>query len=84
VYSLYVARHPRRDALRRHLQERGIETSVHYPVPIHLQPAYRDLAMREGALPQTESAAREVLTLPLFPGMTEEECGRVVEAIRSM
>jgi dTDP-4-amino-4,6-dideoxygalactose transaminase len=83
VHSLYVARHPRRDALRRHLKERGIETSVHYPVPIHLQPAYRNLSVNAGDLPRTESAAREVLTLPLFPGMTEGECEQVADAVRS-
>ncbi len=83
VYHLYVIRHPRRDALAAHLDERGIGTLIHYPIPVHLQPAYADLGVAAGALPETERAAREVLSLPLYPGLTEERQRRVIEAVNS-
>ncbi len=80
VYHLYVVRHPRRDALQQQLRANGIETLVHYPVPIHLQPAYADLGYRRGRLPATERAADEVLSLPLYVGMRDEQVRRVVDA----
>ena len=83
AYHLYVIRHPRRDALRARLAERGVGTLVHYPVPVHLQPAYADLGYRPGSLPHTERAAREVLSLPLYPGLTDAQQDRVIEAIHS-
>jgi len=82
VYYVYVVRHPRRDLLRAHLVRRGIETSIHYPLPVHLQPGFRNLDLSAGALPETEAAAREVLTLPLFPGMRDEELRQVVDAVK--
>ncbi len=81
VYHQFVIRHPRRDALREYLKERGIHTLVHYPVPIHLQPAYADLGYPAGSLPMTERASREVLSLPIYPELTKEMVGLVCQAI---
>jgi dTDP-4-amino-4,6-dideoxygalactose transaminase len=83
VYHLYVVRHPRRDALRARLAERGVGTLVHYPVPVHRQPAYADLGYRPGSLPHTERAAREVVSLPLYPGLTAARQDQVIEAVRA-
>ena len=80
-YHLYVIRSPRRDALRRHLRERGVGTSVHYPVPVHRQPAYRHLEYAEGDFPCAEWACRQVLSLPLYPELREEELRHVSSAI---
>jgi dTDP-4-amino-4,6-dideoxygalactose transaminase len=82
VYHAYVVRHPRRDSLRAFLAERGIQTLIRYPVPIHLQPAYRHLNQVAGSLPASEAAARETLALPLFPGMREEEQQQVIDAVK--
>jgi dTDP-3-amino-3,4,6-trideoxy-alpha-D-glucose transaminase len=72
AWHLYVVRVPEdRDGLQRRLRARGVETLVHYPVPVHLQPAYASDDYPEGCLPETERAAREVLSLPLYPEMTE-------------
>ena len=83
MYHLYVIRHPRRDALAEHLAAHGIGALVHYPIAVHLQPAYQDLGMKEGSLPETERAAREVLSLPLYPGLTEAQQARVIEAVNA-
>ena len=80
-YHLYVIRSTRRDALQRHLRERGVGTSVHYPVPAHRQPAYRQLEYAEGAFPCAECACRQVLSLPLYPELSEEELRHVTSAI---
>jgi dTDP-4-amino-4,6-dideoxygalactose transaminase len=83
VYHLFVVRTARRDDLRAHLQARGIRTGIHYALPTHLQPAYADLGLRQGSLPETERAATEVLSLPLFPELGAEEVERVIEAVNS-
>ncbi|MGQ9756203.1 MAG: DegT/DnrJ/EryC1/StrS family aminotransferase [Desulfotomaculales bacterium] len=72
----------KRDALRAYLAEQGIATEVYYPLPLHLQPCFRHLSYREGDLPESERASREVLSLPMFPELTEEEQGYVAEEIR--
>jgi dTDP-4-amino-4,6-dideoxygalactose transaminase len=82
IYHLYVIRHPQRDALAEVLKERKIYTGLHYPVPVHLQKAYAHLGYREGDLPETEKAAREILSLPMFPDLTAEQQERVAAAIR--
>ena len=69
-----------RDALKERLREQGIGTLIHYPVPVHLQPAYRRYAHL--ALPATERAAREVLSLPMFPQLSDEQALQVCQAIR--
>ncbi len=81
VYHLFVVRHPARDYLRQRLHAHGIETLIHYPVPVHLQPAYADLGKRAGSLPATEAAAREVLSLPLYVGLGQARVDRVVAAV---
>lgn len=83
AWHLYVVRHPRRDDLQVSLRSQGIESLVHYPVPVHLQPAYLELGFPPGSLPATESAAREVLSLPLFAELGAEEVATVCGAVRS-
>jgi dTDP-4-amino-4,6-dideoxygalactose transaminase len=81
VWHLFVIRSPRRDDLQRALQAAGIGTIVHYPIPPHLQAAYRDLGYTEGAFPIAEAIHREVLSLPLGPQMTDDAVAAVVDAI---
>lgn len=84
VYHQFVVRTPERDALQESLRNDGIGTLIHYPVPIHLQPAYRDrVILPAGGLPVTECAAAEILSLPMFPQLTDAEVGRVCEAVRA-
>ncbi len=82
VYHLYVIRHPRRDALMQFLHERDIGTAIHYPVPVHLQPAYRGRLGEAGSLPETERAAREIVSLPIYPELSEADVSAVVQSIR--
>lgn len=81
IYHLYVIRHPQRDALAEHLKAQGVNTGLHYPLPVHLQKCYRGWGYAEGALPVTEKAAKEILSLPLFPGLTPEQQTRVTGSI---
>jgi len=81
VYHLYVVRHPRRDELQAFLRKRDIGSLIHYPAPVHLQPAYRDLGYEAGDLPASEAAAQEVLSLPLYPELREEEAAIVADAV---
>ena len=83
VYHLYVIRHPRRDQLAAYLRNKDIGTGIHYPMPIHLQPAYRGRFGDAGSLPETERAAREVLSLPMYPELNEDQVRQVAETIRS-
>jgi dTDP-4-amino-4,6-dideoxygalactose transaminase len=73
VYHVYVVQLPDRDAWRTRLADAGVQTGVHYPIPIHLQPAYRDLGYGPGDFPVAERAAREVLSLPIYPELTTEQ-----------
>lgn len=83
VYHLYVIRTSQRDDLMRYLQEQGIGCIIHYPIPIHLQKAYRSMSWSSGDFPRSEEAAREVLSLPLFPTMTDEQVDYVINAVRA-
>jgi len=82
VWHLYVVHTAQRDALRQHLAAQGIETLVHYPVPPHLQPAYAPLGWPAGSLPIAERLSATCLSLPLWPGMTEEMVAAVARAVR--
>ncbi len=83
VFHLYVIQVAQRDELRAFLAEQAIATGIHYPVPIHLQPAYRHLGYREGDFPVTEASARSMLSLPMYPELPDEAIQRVVQAIRA-
>lgn len=80
-YHLYVVRVQNRDELQKHLGSQKIGTGIHYPVPLHRQRAYRTLGYREGAFPTAEKLSGELLSLPMFPQITEEQQSRVVRAI---
>ncbi len=82
VYHLYTVRTPERDGLQAALQAEGVATGLHYPIPIHLQPAYADLGLRRGAFPISERASGEVLSLPMFPEMTDAQMDAVVGAVQ--
>lgn len=82
VYHLFVVSHPKRGALRDFLRKRGISSLIHYPLPIHLQPAYKSRWPQRAALPVTETAAENVLSLPLYPELEESSVLRVTEALR--
>jgi dTDP-4-amino-4,6-dideoxygalactose transaminase len=82
-YHLYVIRSAQRDALRAHLMANAVHTMIHYPVPIHAQPAYLGRVARVGSLPVTERLAGEILTLPLYPELGRARVERVASAVRS-
>ncbi len=83
VYHLYVVRVAERERVMSALLEQGIRTGIHYPVPIHLQPAYRHLAIPKGTFPRTERAAQTILSLPMFPELTDAQIDRVVTALHT-
>jgi dTDP-3-amino-3,4,6-trideoxy-alpha-D-glucose transaminase len=82
VCHLYVIRAARRERLREYLARRGVGTAIHYPVPLHLQPAFRDCGARRGDLPHAERAAREIVSLPLWPYLPESAVEEVAGRIR--
>jgi dTDP-4-amino-4,6-dideoxygalactose transaminase len=82
VYHVYAIRSSVRDNLQKALNAREIQTGIHYPVPVHLQPAYADLGYGSEDLPVTEQAAAELLSLPMFPELTEAQIETVVAAVR--
>ena len=82
VYHLYVIRAKDRDGLRAYLQDRGVATGIHYPIPIHLQPSYRDLGYEKGSFPVTERYAKQILSLPMYAELTPASIGYVAKAIR--
>jgi len=79
VWHLYVIRINQRDALKEHLATRGISVGIHYPIPIHLQPAYRDLGHQPGDFPVTEEYSRQILSLPMYAELTPDILRRVTE-----
>ncbi len=82
MYHLFVIQSERRDALQQYMADRGIATAVHYPVPIHRQPAYAHLGYRPGSLPVTEALAGRILSLPIYPHMPDMHIEAVLDAIR--
>jgi dTDP-4-amino-4,6-dideoxygalactose transaminase len=82
VEHLFVVRHRKRDALARGLESRGIGTLVHYPIPLHLQPALASAGGKPGDFPVAEMAANEVLSLPLHPGLSDAQAATVIEKVR--
>lgn len=83
-YYLYVCRHPQRDAIVAELAEREIFAKVDYPWPIHMMPTYSSLGYSEGDLPETERAAREVFSLPMYPSLTDQDQDRVCSALHEI
>ncbi len=83
IFHLYVVRVDNREALMVYLKDKGIATGLHYPIPIHLQPAYSELGHDVGDFPITEEYADKILSLPIFPEMDDEKVAHVVDAIRS-
>lgn len=82
VYHVYTLRSSDRDGLQAALAAEGIQTGIHYPIPVHLQPAYADLGYGPGAFPQAEAAAKQVISLPLYPELSGEAIERVASAVR--
>lgn len=80
-YHLFVVRHPRRDALAAALKQRAVATLIHYPIPLHLQPAFASLGGRSGDFPVAEAAASGILSLPLYPELTEAQARFVADAV---
>lgn len=81
VYHLYVVRTQNRDELQKHLTDAGIGTGIHYPIPVHLQKAYATVGWKKGDFPETEEAAEQILSLPMFPGLRPDEQKRTLTSI---
>jgi dTDP-4-amino-4,6-dideoxygalactose transaminase len=82
VFHLYVVRVPRRDEVLRRLNAAGIGAAIHYPVPIHLQGAFSHLGHKRGDFPVAEKAADEILSLPMYPGITADQQEQVVAELK--
>ncbi|MEM2144743.1 MAG: DegT/DnrJ/EryC1/StrS family aminotransferase [Candidatus Jordarchaeaceae archaeon] len=82
VFHLYVVRTRYRDRLKKYLENAGVECGIHYPIPVHLQPPYRKFGFAEGMFPNTERWAKEVLSLPMFPELSEVQIGYVASKVR--
>jgi len=83
IFNQYTLRVARRDALQSFLKERGIGSSIYYPLPLHLQPCFAYLGYQAGSCPEAERAAGEVLSLPIFPELTESQLDEVIAAVRA-
>jgi len=82
AWHLYTVRHPRRDELKKFLEEHGVGCAVHYPIPLHLQKVYGSLGYKAGDFPVAEKAARECLCLPMYAELTDEQISRVAAVIK--
>ena len=78
----FVVRHPRRDELKKHLEANGVGCALHYPLPLHLQKCYASLGYKPGDFPVAEKAARECLSLPIYPELTDRQVQRVTDVIK--
>ena len=83
VYHIYAVRIPKRQAVMAHLENRGIRCGIHYPIPVHLTDAYRSLKLGEGTFPVSERCANEVLSLPMFPELTQGQISRIAEELKN-
>jgi dTDP-4-amino-4,6-dideoxygalactose transaminase len=83
VFHLYIIRTQKRDDLQKYLSENGISTGLHYPIPLHLQNAYKNIYLTNGNYPITEKVSQEILSLPMFPGLTSEQIEYVTSKIKS-
>lgn len=84
VYHVYAVRTPEREKLQQHLNQQDIQTGIHYPIPVHLQPAYADLGYKPGDFPHSELAAREEFSLPMYPELTPAQIKTVAQTIASI
>jgi dTDP-4-amino-4,6-dideoxygalactose transaminase len=84
TFHQFTIRHPRRDKLRDRLRAEGIASMVYYPLPLHLQPAYRFLQYREGDFPEAELAAKQVLSIPVHPELRDDEAEFIGETLKSL
>jgi dTDP-4-amino-4,6-dideoxygalactose transaminase len=82
VYHIYCIRAHNRDGLQSHLKQRGIESGIHYPIPLHLQLVYQNLGYHAGDFPHAEQAANDILSLPMYPEMTDAQVQQVVDAVK--
>jgi dTDP-4-amino-4,6-dideoxygalactose transaminase len=83
VFHQFAVRVPQREAVRAQLTGAGVQTGIHYPIPLHLQPAYRDLGYAEGDFPVAERVAGEILSLPIFPELTDSQVEMIAGVIRA-
>jgi dTDP-4-amino-4,6-dideoxygalactose transaminase len=83
IFHLYVIRTPERDNLQRFLRQQGVDSGIHYPVPVHLQPAYIGRLGDVGSYPVTEAVSKEILSLPVYPELSDAQCEKVIGAVRS-
>jgi dTDP-4-amino-4,6-dideoxygalactose transaminase len=81
IYNPYTIRAPRRDALQAHLKEAGIGSAIYYPLPLHLQPCFAYLGYQAGSMPVSEQAAREVLSLPVYPELSGGQQEAVIDTV---
>ena len=84
AWHVYAVRVPNRDEVQAQLKDAGIATNIHYPRPVHLQPAYAKLGYKQGDLPLTEALARETLSLPIYPELTDEQTTKVATTLCSV
>ncbi len=82
AYHLYVVRHPKRDELKKHLEANKVGCALHYPLSLHMQKCYASLGYKAGAFPVSEKAARECLSLPIYPELKDEQVQRVAEVVK--
>jgi dTDP-4-amino-4,6-dideoxygalactose transaminase len=82
VYHLYVIQAKQRDELRQFLEAKGVSTGLHYPIPLHLQEAYRHLGYQKGDFPKAEASCERILSLPMYPELNTEQISYVCECIK--
>jgi dTDP-4-amino-4,6-dideoxygalactose transaminase len=78
---MYEIQAPQRDELQKHLKQQGIQTGIHYPIPLHLQPAYQQLGYHQGSFPVSEHLANHIISLPMYPELTTEQLDYIIEQI---